>query len=872
MTKLWVSVQWAVALSVAGGAIATGTLPLAAQESRGVDEWKSRQVDESEQPLSPITQQPIHPSTHLPNHLPTSQPATTVEEWLAQIEASLTQITGVQIQETEAGLQIVFETAEGELATPTMEIVGNALIAEIPNAALVLPEGDSFEQFEPPEGIALVQVTNAPGDRVRVAITGTDAPPVAEVTATGLTVTLGETIAETDDDTIQIVITGGADEGYNPSNASTVTRTDTPLRDIPQSIQVVPQQVLEDRRPRSITEAVETVSGVVDGGNHFGSPSGARIIRGFSQGFAERASGGNYRNGFRDGGFFTLTGIDTVERVEILKGPASVLFGAAEPGGIINVITHQPLTEPYYSIELEAGNRSFYQPSIDLSGPLSSDGSIRYRFIASYQDTDGFQDFVNTNFTTITPSIAVNFGDNTELNLYYEYINFTGDPAEQYGGLSSDDSFLPQDFFLGYPQFNFFDQTTQKFGYTLTHSFSDNWQIRNGFSANINDAEDRRALSNELIDDRFLTSFSTDDSEYTKDNYFGQIDLLGRFDMGPIIHQVLIGFDFNIFNEAQFGTTGGSLPDLDLINPNYDVQAPVNTGIIDVDEYSNSYGIYIQDQIELLDNLKLLIGGRFDWIEQESDLIFGDIDFSSPYQSNSAFSPRIGLVYQPIDPVSIYTSYSRSLNPAAGFSLDGSAFEPTRGTQYEIGVRTDFLDVRLSTNMAAYHLTKSNVVTSDPDNPDFQIQVGEQRSQGLELDIAGEILPGWNIIASYAYTNAEITKDNIFAIGNQLVGAPEHQASLWTTYELQEGILEGLGFGLGLFYVGERAGDLDNTFKMPDYLRTDAAIYYRRDRLNAAINVRNLFDVDYFRSSDGGRIFLQRGDPFSIIGSVSWEF
>ena len=204
--------------------------------------------------------------------------------------------------------------------------------------------------------------------------------------------------------------------------------------------------------------------------------------------------------------------------------------------------------------------------------------------------------------------------------------------------------------------------------------------------------------------------------------------------------------------------------------------------------------------------------------------------------------------------------------------MDGSAFEPTRGTQYEIGVRTDFLDGRLSTNMAAYHLTKSNVVTSDPDNPDFQIQVGEQRSQGLELDIAGEILPGWNIIASYAYTNAEITKDNIFAIGNQLVGAPEHQASLWTTYELQEGILEGLGFGLGLFYVGERAGDLDNTFKMPDYLRTDAAIYYRRDRLNAAINVRNLFDVDYFRSSDGGRIFLQRGDPFSIIGSVSWEF
>ncbi|MEO1341101.1 MAG: TonB-dependent receptor, partial [Cyanobacteria bacterium J06635_13] len=202
----------------------------------------------------------------------------------------------------------------------------------------------------------------------------------------------------------------------------------------------------------------------------------------------------------------------------------------------------------------------------------------------------------------------------------------------------------------------------------------------------------------------------------------------------------------------------------------------------------------------------------------------------------------------------------------------GEAFEPTRGTQYEVGVRMDWLDGRLSTNLAAYHLTKTNVTTADPDNPDFEIQVGEQRSQGVELDVTGEILPGWNLVASYAYTDAEITEDNTFDVGNQLVGAPEHQASLWTTYEIQTGDLSGLGFGLGLFYIGERAGDLDNTFTVPDYLRTDAAIYYRRDQFNAAINIRNLFDIDYFRSSDGGRIFLQRGEPFTITGSIGWEF
>ncbi|MEM6432441.1 MAG: TonB-dependent siderophore receptor [Cyanobacteria bacterium P01_D01_bin.115] len=915
MMNFWISVRLAVLLAIAGGAVALEATPATADEGTAAQGPAltppiERAAAISESSGDEATTQPV--STTMPEVAtastteespagvsPTETPAptdeaataatvvnvadltpetlavpaaTTVADWLAQIEASLTQITTVRVEPTEAGLQIVLETAAGELATPTTQTVGNALVADIPNAVLALPEGDAFEQFEPAAGIALVQVTNEPGDQVRVAITGTDAPPVGEVTATGLAVTLGEAVAGAEDDAIQVVVTGEGDEGYNPSSATTATRTDTPLRDIPQSIQVVPEQVIEDRRPRNITQAVETVSGVVDGGNNFGTPSGARIIRGFSQGFAESASGGNYRNGFRDGGYFTLTGIGTVERVEVLKGPASVLYGSAEPGGIINVITRKPLSEPYYSIEFEGGNREFYQPSIDLSGPLSADGNALYRFIASYQNADGFQDFVNTDLTTIAPSFSFNFGDSTELDLYYEYISFTGDPAEQYSGLFSDGSFIPEDFFLGYPQFNLFEQTTQKVGYTLSHNFSDDLQIRNSISVNLTDAVDRRALGNELVDDRFLTDFYTGDFEYTKDNYFGQVDLLGRFNTGSLEHQLLLGFDFNIFDGTQVGTEGGTLPDLDLFNPNYDVLEPVNTSRFDVDEDTESYGVYLQNQIDILDNFKLLIGGRFDWIDQETIFLFDDEDFSSPAQSSNAFSPRVGLVYQPSELTSLYASYSSSFNPTTGFNLDGEAFEPTRGTQYEVGVRMDWLDGRLSTNLAAYHLTKTNVTTADPDNPDFEIQVGEQSSQGVELDITGEILPGWSLIASYAYTDAEITEDNTFDVGNQLVGVPEHQVSLWTTYEIQTGDLSGLGFGLGIFYVGERAGDLDNTFVVPDYLRTDAAIYYRRNQLNVAINIRNLFDMDYFRSSDGGRIFLQRGEPFEIQASVEWTF
>jgi iron complex outermembrane recepter protein len=217
------------------------------------------------------------------------------------------------------------------------------------------------------------------------------------------------------------------------------------------------------------------------------------------------------------------------------------------------------------------------------------------------------------------------------------------------------------------------------------------------------------------------------------------------------------------------------------------------------------------------------------------------------------------------------TSYARSFRAQSGFASTPVGFDPTKGTQYEVGVKADWLDRKLSTTLAAYNLTKTNVLTEDPNNPSFSIQTGEQRSQGIELDVTGEILPGWDVTAAYAYTDAEVTEDETIPVGNRLNNVPENQASLWTTYELQQGNLKGLGFGLGLFYVGERQGDLDNSFQLEDYFRTDAALYYRQGPLKTAINIRNLFDTDYV-SSTFGRNSLDRGEPFTITGTVSWEF
>ena len=794
--------------------------------------------------------------------------------------SEIVQITGVKANPTNKGVEIILQTSQGTQLQVTNRSTGNNFIADLSGGQLRLASGEAFtfRSEKPLAGITEITVTNIDANTVRVTVVGEKALPTVELFDDNAGLVFGIATAATamqqpqtpqkptsetpqekptaqQDEPIELVVTGEQD-GYRVQDATTATRTDTPLRDIPQSIQVIPRQVLEDRNVRSLTEAVETVSGVVSADTNFNSPAGSYIIRGFEQ-------QGNFRNGYRDAG--SLTPIATIERVEVMKGPASVLFGAVEPGGIINVITKQPLSEPYYNLEFQAGNRDLYESSIDFSGPLNDEKTLLYRLNASYESSNGFQDFVTSHLTTIAPSITWKLGDRTDLNLYYESTKFNGIP-ESFNTVFSDNTIkLPRSRYLSYP-LDGQHYTTQKYGYTLNHKFSDNWQLRNNFSITAFNAIEEYTVGTNLVDDRLLEQFAAR-RNYVVDNYFGQIDFIGKFNTGSILHQLVFGFDGNR-NVQIYNPTGLSVPALDVFNPNYNIPKPLTT----LYNYSNfgtiqSYGFYLQDQISFQDNLKLLIGGRFDWISQKSGI-------DQPEQNDNAFSPRIGLVYQPSKSVSLYASYSQSFNPNQGLNGDGSQFEPTKGTQYEAGIKADFLENRLSTTLAVYQITKTNITTDDPNNddPNYLIQIGEQRSQGIELDITGEILPGWKAIASYAYTNAEVSEDNLISVGNRLEDVPKNQASLWTTYELQNGDFKGLGLGLGLFYVGARAGDLDNSFEIPDYLRTDAAIYYRRDALKAAINIRNLFDTEYFVDSNGTRARVKTGAPFTIIGSISWEF
>jgi iron complex outermembrane recepter protein len=779
-------------------------------------------------------------------------------------EGRVATIDRVQLNPTETGFEILLLTPTG--VAQQLRVVnvseGNNFIADIPNAQLQKP----FRQEKPIEGVSEIAVTNQNENTVRVTVIGEEKQPTVELFDSEEGLIFSAQTAPQGEDDIELVVTGEQETGYNVPDASTATRTDAQIRDIPQSIQVIPRQVIEDQGITQISDVTQNISSVsVRTG--FGGSNNDYVIRGFE-------TFDRLRNGF------FAPGVDinpsNVERVEVLKGPASVLYGQFEPGGIINFITKQPLERPYYAAEFEIGNYDFYKPSFDLSGPITSDNSLLYRLNVAYENSGSFIDFVDREEIQVSPTLTYKIGDSTNLSLSYEFLKSDG---TFYDGLPIDPvAFdLPRSRFLGEPD-DSLERESHLTNLTLEHRFSENWKIRSGLSLQFFNTQ-ISAFRNEFDgvnpDGRTLLRYFQD-SDQRSDAYSLQNDVIGKFKTGPIEHELLVGFEYQRYTQDDY-TLYAFAESIDLFDPVYG--APVPT-VFDYGPFRNilrreTVGFYVQNLISFLPNLKLLIGGRYDFIDaqtvnQNFDLdgqtLLGEQTKESFY--DEAFSPRIGLVYQPIEPISLYASYSRSFVPSNTFDREGELIEPTRGTQYEIGIKTEFLDGNLAATLAAYKITKTNVLTLDPDGSGFSIPVGEVESEGIELDIAGEPLPGWRIIASLFFNNTTVTEGDEFSPeGDTLVNAPGEGASLWTTYEIQEGDLQGLGFGVGVFYVGDREARLPNTFVLPSYVRTDAAIFYRRDNWRVGLNFRNLFDKTYYEGSG-----IRPGDPFTVLGTISIQF
>jgi len=820
------------------------------------------------------------------------KPATTLNEWLTQIaQTSVVQVTGVQANPTDKGVEVILQTTQGEQLQISDRSSGNNFIADIPNAQLRLSNGDAFtfRSQNPIEGINEITVTNLDANTIRVTIAGETRLPTVELFDSNEGLIFGLTPAVTamqpepeqptsetppeepaaqQDDLIEILVTGQQDTGYRVPNASVGTRTDIPLRDIPASIQVVPRQILEDQQITRLNEAFRNVPGVEIGGVSPRTTLDSVNIRGFDTGFNNSSF---LRNGIQDprlgfGGF----NLATIERIEFLRGPASVLYGNLEPGGAINLVTKQPLSEPFYEIEASIGSFDSYRGALDLSGPLNDSGTVLYRFNVAAQTSESFIDFLFDRRYVVAPTLAINFNDRTSLNIWGEYSRLEnsydlGVPAVG-SVLPNPLGDIPRNRNLTDPD-NFNVDEAYRLGFDLQHRLSDNWQLRSAFLASFYTNDRDFAFTRALLDDnRTVTrGFSRGNPVFSDDLYNFDTYVTGEFLTGSIQHQLTAGINLR-WNDSFVGSEDATAEPIDIFNPVYN--PPTSSFVSDPGtEYgSRILGIYIQDQVTLLDNLKLLLGGRFDFAHQEQRNLSLDTEVEDDYQE---FSPRLGIVYQPIQPVSLYASYGRSFSlPDAAFS--DLTLEPEFGTQYEIGVKAEISN-QLAANLALYDLTRSNLSTTDPNDPLRTIQVGEQRSRGIEFDVSGEILPGWNVVAGYALTDAEITEDNDFPVGNALNNVSRNSFNFWTTYEIQSGDFQGLDFGLGLFFVDDRPGDLANTFELPRYLRTDAAIFYRRGQLKATLNFRNLFDVDYFAAAQSrNRVF--RGDPFTVQGTISWEF
>ncbi|QUS60316.1 TonB-dependent siderophore receptor [Synechocystis sp. PCC 7338] len=783
-------------------------------------------------------------------------------------------VTGVNLKLTEKSLELELENNSSTPLQPLIYPQENLLIIELTDALLDIPGGE-FSQENPSSQIAAIAITQGENNIVRITVTGVD-NNLPEVTVSSvdqnlvLSLTSSSTAIapENPESEIEVVATqeGQDESSYFVPSASTATGLDTPLLDIPQSIQVVPQQVLQDRNVNELGPALQTVPGV--------SPNGGRGTSVFGPGFLIRGfpvQGSIFRDGIPYQSLGPLNTTD-IEQIEVLKGPSSIVFGAGEPGGSINLISKKPLDEPYYNAAVSLGNYNDYRLDVDLSGPLLPEAidTVNYRLNVSYETSSSFRDFVYGDLWVVSPTLTWNIGPDTKLNIYGQYT--TNRETLDEGIPATNIADLPSNRFLG-ERFSKFEQDQYLIGYTFNHDFNENLKLRHAMQY-LAYAPVRYAPLFDFFDEDTgeLNRFEY----YAGGNYqrfFTNAELVGEFYTGPVKHRVLFGLEYRNDTETPEFQFSNSFAPINVFNPVYtNTPFPIAPEFFR-DDQVNRFAVYLQDQMDLFDNLKLLVGLRYDSATQNRSTQSLTEPREEFNQTDDQLTPRVGIIYQPIPSVSLYGSYTTSFNPsfAASLNADGSTFDPQTGRQFEVGVKADITD-KLSVTFSAFDIRKQNVPTIDPANPLFTIQTGEQTSRGVELYLGGEILPGWNIVTGYSYLDAFVSQDNTDIVDNTLANVPSNQFSLWTTYEIQSGDLQGLGFGLGLFYVDQRAGDLDNTFVLPSYFRTDAAVFYRRENWELQLNIENLFNSQYLSASNGFDLSTYPGAPFTVMGKIGVKF
>ncbi|EOL9022000.1 ferrichrome porin FhuA [Cronobacter dublinensis] len=641
--------------------------------------------------------------------------------------------------------------------------------------------------------------------------------------------------------------------------SATATKTDTPIEKTPQSVSVVTREEMDMRQSQSVKEALGYTPGVVVSNRGASTTYDFVSIRGFT---SVGLSQNNYLDGLKlQGNFYNDAVIDPymLERVELMRGPTSVLYGKSNPGGIIAMVSKRPTTEPLREVQFKMGTDNLYQTGFDFSDAIDDNGEFSYRLTGVARSNDQQQVNAKQKRYAIAPSFTWRPDDKTSFTFlsYFQNEPQTG----YYGWLPKEGTVEPlpngkrigSDFNEGASN-NTYSRNQKMVGYSVEHAFDDIFTVRQNLRFSEMKTSQQSVYGTGIQADGHTLNRGTVVDNERLQNFSVDTQLQSKFATGDLAHTLLTGVDFmrmrNDIN-AKFG----SAPAIDL----YGSYTPEDFDFEDAEPYqlneTKQTGIYIQDQAEW-DKWVFTLGGRYDWSQQGTTVransttpVAGSIG-----RNDHQFTWRGGVNYLFDNGISPYVSYSQSFEPNAFdlYSTPRMAFAPSKGEQYEAGVKYVPKDMPIVITGAVYQLTKTNTLTTDPNDATQQVPSGEVRSRGVELEAKAALNANINVTASYTYIDAEYTKDTNLK-GNHVEQVPRNMGSLWGDYTFNNGPLSGLTIGTGGRFIGSSYGDPANTFKVGSAAVMDAVVKYDLARLglpgsSVAVNVNNLLDREYVSS------------------------
>ncbi|KQO43521.1 TonB-dependent siderophore receptor [Methylobacterium sp. Leaf85] len=662
-------------------------------------------------------------------------------------------------------------------------------------------------------------------------------------------------------------------DGYVATRSATATKTDTPIIRTPQSISVVGADQIRAQGSQTLSEAVRYTPGIY--ANQFGPDTRLDwfLIRGFS------ATGTGL---FRDGlqlfqTSFANFRVDPfgAERIELLRGPAATLFGGSPVGGLINIVSKRPTLEPLRYLELGGGSFDQRYAAFDLGGPVDESGHWFYRLTGRFQNGNAQVNFAPEDRYYIAPSFTYKPDGATTFTVLTsfqrdetggagQFLPYAGTVRNNASGFRIDRKLNASD-----PLIDRYTRNQANLGYEFEHHFDDVWTVRQNLRFSFLEVTDQRyipfaygnAAQTNLSRYGFLTTPRA--GLFTVDN-----QAQARFNDGYFGHTLLMGVDYKRYSLSDNQASTFPVSSLNVLSPRYYQSSARPTPYLVMDQQLQQTGLYAQDQVALTERLTFLIGGRQDFVRSDvQDKLFGA---STPSLNESAFTGRLGLIYNFDNGFAPYVTYGTSFNPTPGFDAAQKPFKSESGEQVEVGAKFQPVGWNSFFTVAAFDLERSNVPT--PATALTGRQIGAVRSRGFEASATANLAEGLNLVASYTiYDLKNVKTDNADELGKVPVGIPETLASLWADYTIPLGDLKGFGFGGGVNYVGRSFADVANTLKVSEYVTFDASVHYDYVGWRAAVNILNVGDRR-FVSSCSTDFSCFYGTQRKIVASVSYKW